>query len=200
MAVKSFAFKGWVASVALGCSLSLQASPLELVVETYPIVAPTSDSIIEALRAQAPKAPNSSNVILGWTQFQWGAISLNAKDTTNGCAVESLDVVGRVVTHHPRLENAASQEWASKFEQFANSVRRHEHKHVQIYNTHWNALQSELGQWLSRTQQMTCQTLRSVLERRLVEWDRNTTLDHQQLDAREGHFDSNALRSSLGLR
>jgi predicted secreted Zn-dependent protease len=181
-------------------SISLFAGPLELVVETYPIDAPNPSVVMQALDAQAPRAPNAANVIIGWTQFQWGAVSLQALDTANGCAVQSLNVEGRAVTHHPRLVRADSQDWANRFEQFATTVRQHEHKHVQIYNAHWNALQSELNQWTGRTQQMTCQTLKGVLERRLSEWDKVTSQDHQQLDAREGHFDTQSLRSVFGLR
>jgi predicted secreted Zn-dependent protease len=179
-------------------------SALPVFYQSYPIDAKTPNDAIQAILTQAPKAPARTDsvqqgVILGWTTFEWGDVRITAQEVPSGCAIQQLQLDGRLVVFTPKLVKTDLQEWGTRFESFAQSIRSHEMKHVQLFQQGWQQLQREAQGSIGQTVPLSCAAFKEQTKQQLLNWPKTLHSSHQRLDAQEGHVNSEMLARALGL-
>jgi predicted secreted Zn-dependent protease len=177
---------------------------LPVVGQYYLINAQTANDALNAIATQAPKNPKPmamrGSVILGSTTFQWGDVKVFAQDTPSGCLVNKIEPTARLVMAYPKLKKVDDQEWTVRFEQFGNSVKMHEQKHVMIFQRSWNQLTSDLKKQENKVHAQPCDKYKKDLQGYLLSWPKTFEKLHEDLDQAEGHVTEENLRAAFGLR
>ena len=173
------------------------AQSLEIEAVPYAVSARNQESVFQAIN-NAAKRDQANKLVIGWTDFFWKETTIHATNNQEGCSVDDLSMNAKIVSNYPKIANADSKEWELRFYAFSESVKKHELRHAQIYQAHWDMLQRHLKTYSGKVfKNKSCDEVQGDLVDMLQNWFLNTKQDQADLDKQEGHVSAKDIQEFL---